>query len=86
MFEMPEVVAMILGALAPLVIQQLKKLVADKKARFFIALGLSGVIGLVAAAVAGVAFSWGNIIGLISAVFAYSQLAYNTWKSLFVEG
>jgi len=83
---LPEIIAVLLGTFGSIIIQKIKQSVSSKQVRFLIALGLTGVTGIAAAFIFGEPFTFVNIIKFISVAFGASQVAYNTWKSLFVEG
>lgn len=82
---LPQTVATLLALFSPVIIQKLKVYVDSKQMRWLIALGLSALVGVVSAFISGVEFSYANIITFVGVVYSYSQIAYNTWKSVIKE-
>ena len=81
----PTALATLFALFAPFVIQFFKKKIEDKTWRWFLAIGLSVIIGVISAFWSKAPFTWVNIAAWIGAVFGYSQTAYNTWKALHSE-
>ena len=81
--SLPQSIAAMVGIFLPIVIQIFKTKVSSNQLRFLIALGISGVVGTVAAVVGGADLSWTNAIQFATISFAMSQLVYATVKNLF---
>ena len=79
---LPAMIVAVLNFFAPLVIQFLKVKMESRLARFWTALLISGITGVIAAVVAKVDLN--NTIELVTISFAMAQLAYNSfWKVLW---
>ena len=79
---LPAMVVAVLNFFAPLAIQFLKVKMESRLARFWTALLISGLTGIIAAVVAKVDLN--NTIELVTISFAMAQLAYNSfWKVLW---
>jgi hypothetical protein len=85
MFEdlvLPDLLTVILGFFAPLVIQFVKNRFANRTARFFISLALSAVIGIVAYVIEPPPVR--DPVAFIVTVFGYATLAYKGfWKPIW---
>ena len=82
MMELPTGMALILGALSPIVVAFVKKEVSSPQVRWLIAVALSGCCGVIAASMSGEPFTVANVTTLITIAFAASQAAWGTWKGL----
>ena len=82
---LPLVLATLLTAFSPFIIQKVKKALKEKWARFLVAIGLSALTGFAAALISKVNLSISNIAVWSVIVIGYSQVAYNTWKSMHVD-
>lgn len=80
---LPQIVAGIIGALIPILIQLVKNRVSSKLSRFLIALAVSAVIGTLGAVISGAQLSIVNIVQFTAIAFAMSQTVYNMVKSIF---
>ncbi len=80
--ELPEILMVLLGVLAPFIWQFITKLVPSGLARFLVAVALSALTGVAALAVTG---NMSQIsVEMLSILFAFSQLAYRLiWKPLY---
>ncbi len=83
--DFPQQLAVILGVLAPLVIQFVVKNVQYEMARLGIAILLSALIGLVGAILKGLPVEF--TLKFITAIFVFGQAAFNVfWKPIVFEG
>jgi hypothetical protein len=79
--EIPESLAIILGVIAPLLIQLISKKVASAEAKLGISVLLSAVVGFAGALWKGLDFTF--TAEFMVWVFAVSQAAYNLfWKTI----
>lgn len=81
--ELPSLLTILLGALAPFIIQLIKKYFKSRLMRLLIAVSLTGVTGWLAfiivrppGLVLPEALAW---------IFAASQLGYQFWKSIWAS-
>ena len=82
---LPLILATLLTAFSPFIIQTVKKAFKEKWVRYLCAIGISALTGFVAALISKVNLGLENIAIWSGIVIAYSQVAYNTWKSMHIE-
>ena len=82
--ELPELVSVIVGFLAPLLIQVVKGRVESKRSRFLLALLLSSVVGVVSWFVSNPEEK--DLINFVITTFAFSETAYMLfWRTLWQD-
>lgn len=80
--DLPELITVILGVLAPMIVQTVTRNVTNELYRYLIALVLSAVIGVLALVILGVSLSLTPEI--IIKVFAYASVSYKMfWKPIW---
>ena len=78
---LPEIISVVLGALAPVIIKWINTNVGTEIIRFMIAVALSAVTGVLAALITGQSLALTPVC--IAIVFTFSQLAWNLfWKPI----
>lgn len=78
---LPEVIAMVVGALSPMLIQLVVKKVTNEMARFWIALVLSALVGVAAVLLSGTPLK--NSPEFLAILFTFSSIAFKTfWKPM----
>lgn len=80
--QLPEIVATILGALSPILINFLKSTIESRYIRFVIALVVSGGVGAVSAIILGITPGV-DLIEFFTGAFTLATIVYRTWKDLF---
>lgn len=82
--ELPNVVAIILGALSPMIIALVKEKIKNQKYHFWIAVLFSAVVGLIANMVVGEPIS--NAPESIAMAFTFATIAWQKhWKRMWQE-
>lgn len=86
-FLFPAAVLAVVGAFAPVLIQVIVKAVKESWARYIIALGISGIFGLLGILVFNrISLSTENIVIVLPAFATWCNLAWKLWWHKLLKG